>query len=434
MFPSGGTTDFAMFGALVTGFLGLVFGYVLGRHDKTTRDESHTRGGKQRTEYLPKNKTHKVPAKHDPDLASVKPSFVSGTAEPTKPFVDGDINRPRASLGKAEHRDTKSETDISSPSSTAGWSPADFANWCSTKMGPTPGQSIRWAITGELFEYPTGKLLATVIGVDMARRVVGDCVGDQTGDGTGDKENATSLTSTAGTVGTADNTTNQTQTVTQLSRKLMLFLDPTSKEIITTFAGRKVVPAAFPYQLVTYSLIDVGTGNTHTNLGNGNPDTGGDRTDTAGHHAEQANHHVSTSVTVGAGGEKITLTRDRSVSKHRGRDGVTTFSVPAFLDVQTKDGNKHEAYEAYDYFPGSSSCGDSSVVGNEKETQPSNRWTYTRFGVVHPFGEACVLKTAGYRVQSHSELPKQLQKFIHDNAPHFKDAPADLDEIRRLQR
>ena len=92
MFPSGGTTDFAMFGALVTGFLGLVFGYVLGRHDKTTRDESHTRGGKQRTEYLPKNKTHKVPAKHDPDLASVKPSFVSGTAEPTKPPEANETN------------------------------------------------------------------------------------------------------------------------------------------------------------------------------------------------------------------------------------------------------------------------------------------------------------------------------------------------------
>ena len=50
--------------------------------------------------------------------------------------------------------------------------PANFRRWCRLKMGD--GETVRWYTTGELYEYPTGRLLARVEGLDVTRAVVDD--------------------------------------------------------------------------------------------------------------------------------------------------------------------------------------------------------------------------------------------------------------------
>ena len=47
------------------------------------------------------------------------------------------------------------------------WDAANFKKWCDMKMGS--GETVYWYITGDLYEYPTGRLLAKVEGVDLAR-------------------------------------------------------------------------------------------------------------------------------------------------------------------------------------------------------------------------------------------------------------------------
>jgi hypothetical protein len=47
------------------------------------------------------------------------------------------------------------------------WDVDNFRKWCRMKMGD--GETVYWYISGDLYEYPTGRLLAKVEGVDLAR-------------------------------------------------------------------------------------------------------------------------------------------------------------------------------------------------------------------------------------------------------------------------
>ena len=144
----------------------------------------------------------------------------------------------------------------------------------------------RWSVEGDVFEYPTGRLLARVAGVDVCRRVDdADVLRDVVFD---DSSRATETAS---------------KTVSQMSRKLLLFLDPETNEVMTQFEGQTVSPAAFPYQVTRYAFYDgddvsAATENDHDN----GAATGGS---------------VTATVTVGAGVSKMTLT-GASVAVSRG--------------------------------------------------------------------------------------------------------------------
>ena len=120
------------------------------------------------------------------------------------------------------------------PGSETGWSAADFREWCRLKMGakdpssgaeedpsssedPSSAPSVvpcaRWIVSGELYEYPAGRLLARVEGVDLARCVV---------------ERADAVAH-------------------QLSRKMFVFLHPDTLEPLP-----HVEPVKYPYQHVVY--------------------------------------------------------------------------------------------------------------------------------------------------------------------------------------
>jgi hypothetical protein len=112
-------------------------------------------------------------------------------------------------------------------------------------------------------------------------------------------------------------------------------------------------------------------------------------------------------------------------------DKSRVFSVPAFLDVETEDGGRHEAYESYDYFFGGSEEDDRGTTNTTHHT-PVFAWT--RFGACAPFGEACVLRALARRVPSHENLPESVREYVRKHAPEYADAPKDAAEIRELQR
>ena len=405
--------------AVVSGLLGVVLGYALGLRRGKKRGEAEESAPAEPNP--PRALALTPPASPGPTLASparakrapprraVGASSPSVFAERTNVATANGISAisPRVKSPKPAKRPTRTDAHRS-------WTLSDFLAFADVKLGKDGGPVARWSVEGDVFEYPTGRLLARVAGVDVCRRVdderaLRDVVFD-------DSSRATETAS---------------KTVSQMSRKLLLFLDPETNEVMTQFEGQTVSPAAFPYQVTRYAFFDENESGEKNE--NENDNDAPQRTTGGG--------SVTATVTVGAGVSKMTLT-GASVAVSRGGfsdsndkgpsfDKSRVFSVPAFLDVETEDGGRHEAYESYDYFFGGSEEDDRGTTNTTHHT-PVFAWT--RFGACAPFGEACVLRALARRVASHENLPETVREYVRKHAPEYADAPKDAAEIRELQR
>jgi hypothetical protein len=90
-----------------------------------------------------------------------------------------------------------------------------------TEMRIGTGEPIYWYCVGEIYEYPSGKLVAKVEGVDTARYIKSESNANR---------------------------------ALQLSRKIFFYRDPKTNEILREINGQKVEPIAYPYQQITYEL------------------------------------------------------------------------------------------------------------------------------------------------------------------------------------
>lgn len=86
------------------------------------------------------------------------------------------------------------------------------------------GEPVYWYCYGELYAYPTGKLLAKVEGIDTDRLVK------------------------------AANGKSQADTAVQLSRKIFVYRDPATNAILREVNGQRVKHIEYPYQMITYRL------------------------------------------------------------------------------------------------------------------------------------------------------------------------------------
>ena len=381
----GGTFPSSVALPVVSGLLGVVFGYALGRR----RDEKpgEAEEGAPAEPDPPRPLALTPPTSPGPNLAS--PARVKRAPRERRVFGALDAN---AEMGRFQTPDAKTPRDARREN---GWTLTDFQAFAELKIGKPGGPSVRWSVEGELFEYPTGRLLARVAGVDVCRRV-----DDDTQSAAIERE----VRSPSPATNTAQSSLSRPDAkTTSISRKLLLFLDPETNEVMTEFEGRAVEPAAFPYRVVEYAFSS-----NETRAGNPDGPSG----------PGARGGSVTATVTVGAGASKMSLT-GASVAVSRGRQTANdrVFSVPAFLDVETRDGGRHEAYESYDYF----------------QTGSGETFAWTRFGACAPFGEACVLRALARRVPSHEALPEAVRRFAKENAPEYADAPRDLAEIRTLQ-
>ncbi len=99
------------------------------------------------------------------------------------------------------------------------FTPELFKQFTTMRIGA--GEPVYWYCIGEVYEYPSGKLLAKVEGVDTAKLL---------------KEESSDLKKV------------------QLSRKIFFYRDPETNEIMREYNGEKVEPIAYPYQQITYEF------------------------------------------------------------------------------------------------------------------------------------------------------------------------------------
>ncbi len=92
-----------------------------------------------------------------------------------------------------------------------------------TEMRVGTGEPVYWYCVGEVYEYPSGKLVAKVEGIDTARLI---------------KSEST-----------------ETKKL-QLSRKIFFYRDAKTNELLREVNAMKVEPIAYPYQQITYELKD----------------------------------------------------------------------------------------------------------------------------------------------------------------------------------
>ena len=312
------------------------------------------------------------------------------------------------------------------PGSETGWSAADFREWCRLKMGAAPPSGAeedpssedpssapsvpcaRWIVSGELYEYPAGRLLARVEGVDLARCVV---------------ERADAVAH-------------------QLSRKMFVFLHPDTLEPLP-----HVEPVKYPYQHVVYrrERVEEKDESSESSVVVASEDARGASGAKAAKTTNKTGtprHRVVAEVTTGVGAD-VARCEGNSVRARRTTPGAAAadaFSCPVFMDVFTADGDALEAYENYEYFSADENKNDASTRGgNRRETFGSaasgDRCAWTRFGATAPFGDRCVLRAVAWRADEGGDdaLPAGIRAALAKEARGWRDAPRDLEEIRAMQ-
>jgi hypothetical protein len=223
-----------------------------------------------------------------------------------------------------------------------------------TTMRVGTGKPIYWYCFGEIYSYPEGKLIARVEGIDTARVIK------------------------------AESTPTK---VTQLSRKIFFYRDPTTNEILREVAGKKVEPIAYPYQYIIYELKD---------------------------------GKMSATVEQGKA-PRVQKIVDSGTNRIRRIGSTIVFSAPLFLNLPN-----YKAYENYDFFYQTQTRG----------VQFPFQLIWNRRGNLPPFfgGGDSVFQLVSYRVDRYEDLPQTMRDALEKDAPMWKEPPKDLNEIRELQK
>jgi hypothetical protein len=121
------------------------------------------------------------------------------------------------------------------------WNQSIFDSWVQMRVGDGKANAIWWC-QGEVYSYPSGKLVARMEGIDHGKviKIAKD-------------------------------------SVIQLNRKTFTYHDINTNEIITEGFGQKLEPIAYPYQKITYLLkngklrtyVEQGAGARITKMGPG---------------------------------------------------------------------------------------------------------------------------------------------------------------------
>lgn len=248
----------------------------------------------------------------------------------------------------------RAQSDAAAQSSTT-ITPDLFERWIAGRVGT--GDPVYWYSIGTMRAYPSGEVIAIMEGYDTARMHR-----PQPG----------------------------APIAHQYNRKIYIFRDPQTGEVLREVGGTKVEPVAYPYQFITYELKDGG---------------------------------IETFVEQGTGEavRKIGPGRDISV---RMLGDTAVFSAPVYLDFPTGPQTRYQAFENYDFF----------FQPSGSVSQP-NQLSWVRYGPAPPWagGVPSIMHLVTWRVDRFEDVPEGLRRHIESDAPLWKAPPADLADIRRLQ-
>lgn len=175
----------------------------------------------------------------------------------------------------------------------------------------------------------------------------------------------------------------------QYNRKIYLFRHPETGVFLESWNGQKVDPIAYPYQFITYALS-------------------GDRVETL---VEQGT------------APRVQRIGPANNMAARAVSGGIVFTAPVFLDVPLPGGRRMEAFENYDF-----------VASPERPfTQAPLSWLRTGAAPAWAGGGPCVMHLVSWRVERWEDVPDALRRRVEERYPLWKQPPADLAEVRRLQ-
>jgi hypothetical protein len=244
---------------------------------------------------------------------------------------------------------------FAAPANASGFDRRLFDLWVSARAGD--GAPVYWYSTGTMRAYPSGELLATMEGFDTARSFRPE--------------------------------RNQ-PLVHQYSRKIYIFRDTVSGEVIRERGGVKAEPIAYPYQFITYELK-------------------GDI--------------VATMVEQGSGARVQRIGPGSSMTA-RWLGNTAAFSAPLFLDFPIPAGGRYTAWENYDFF-----------VQTARGVREPHQLSWVRYGPAPTWagGVPTIMHLTTWRIERYEDLPATMRTYIDVDAPLWKAPPRDLADIRRLQ-
>ena len=251
-----------------------------------------------------------------------------------------------------------------------------FERWVAMRLGGH-GQTKYWVSSGELHSYPDGELLATVEGFDVLY-----CVRESSQGGT----------------------------VHQLSRKLFVFRDAHTGEVLERFDGAPVQAVRYPYQKISYALTPDG--------------------------------FLSTEVTQGSG-ENLTTLSGTSIEARRlggGRPNGAVFSCPVFINMETESGATYACYENYDFFvPSETAATDTASAGRRMSMNAATssdalppHCSWVRYGAAPPFSSTAVMHIVSWRVDTFKELPQRMRDYTLRHASGWCEPPMSLEEVDKM--
>lgn len=182
------------------------------------------------------------------------------------------------------------------------------------------------------------------------------------------------------------------QEILHLTRKTFTYTDPETGEVLDTYQGQEVEAIAYPYQLITYryenDLIyaDVEQGQ------------------------EPSIQHIKSN--------------DGIMTRKLGED-TWAYTASIFLDFPISDTKRYQAWENYDFF-----------IQSEGSVDEPHQMSWQRYGDLPVWaGEGkAIYHLLSWRVESTDEFPAQLLEWAKENKPQWLEPPADVEEVRLLQK
>jgi len=230
-----------------------------------------------------------------------------------------------------------------------------FERWVSARAGS--GEPVYWYSEGTVTEFPSGNRLLRMEGFDTARLVWPD---------------------------------RSVPKAYQLSRKIYVFRDLETGEIIEEFNGRPAMQVRFPYQYITYELQ-------------------GDQ--------------LVTTLEQGAGPTFMKIGPSSGITVRR-LGNTFAYTAPLYLDVDGPPGVKRTVFENYDFF----------IQPEADDPREQFQLSWLRYSKYGEFSAApSVWHMVSWRVDRFVDLPQSMQDLVNDDAELWRVPPADMAEIRRLQ-
>ncbi|MFK7886553.1 MAG: DUF1838 family protein [Gammaproteobacteria bacterium] len=235
--------------------------------------------------------------------------------------------------------------------------PEPLRQWVDARAGT--GEPVHWIAEGGVYAYPSGEKLFGMIGFDSSTVVWPDRSGED---------------------------------VVQLTRKTFAYTDPITGDILSEHNGNPVEPIAYPYQLISYRMVD---GKIYGDVEQG----------------------------VGERIQKIVSEDGMRI----GKMGADTMTVTAsvFLDFPLPNGNQYQAWENYDFF-----------IHTGGDIDEPHQMSWQRYGALPNWAGSgkAIYHLRSWRVESHAEFPPGLLAWAKAVKPMWLMPPANLDEVRALQQ